>query len=191
MLFEDKPLTPEGRRRVPERLLARTALRPDAATARRHVSKETIAAYGEFSMHLRFLLEASPAVQGKGYRQRARLRRLHRMAETLPAEMAGCAAPTSAADLVAPMRCLAGLLLELVEAGLCPGEEDYEALLRKAMHLVESVYADAPVSITPASVFLLLLMTQRPKPDLPRQNRRRRRSRKSSTDAVHKGKSPS
>ncbi|MGN0810480.1 MAG: hypothetical protein ACI4PY_03165 [Akkermansia muciniphila] len=190
MLFEDKPLTPEGRRRVPERLLARTALRPDMTPSRRHVSKESIAAYGEFSMHLRFLLEASPAVQGNGPKQRARLRRLHRMAESLPAEMANCAAPTSAADVVAPMRRLALLLQELVEAGLCPGEEDYEALLRKAMCLVEAVYADAPVSITPSSVFLLLLMTQRPKPVGSGPHRRRRRSRKSGTDKVHKGKSP-
>lgn len=170
MLFERRPLSPQGRMQTLESIFEQVARRPGEAPAAGRVPLRALEAYGDFETHLRYVLEASAASAGK--ERRAAIRRVERTLNTLPDALLTSLPAGPENNWLCFFRQLIQFHRLLVQAEIGLEQEDYSNIVWKMVQLAEAVSESSSVTVNAASMFALLLLQV----ELHQQKPRRRRS---------------
>lgn len=180
MLFERRPLTPQGRMQALEAIFEQVARRPGEGPELGRVPLRALEAYGDFETHLRYVLDAAASHASKD--RRSVIRRVERALNTLPDALLTSLPSGPDANWLCFYRSLISFHRLLVQAEIGIEQEDYTNIVLKMVQLAEAVSESSSVTINAASMFALLLLQvelhhQRPK-------RRKRAPRKTASKAA-------
>ncbi|MBQ3240367.1 MAG: hypothetical protein IJB00_04190 [Akkermansia sp.] len=186
MLFERKPLTPQGRMQTLESIFEQVARRPGETPAVGRVPLRALEAYGDFETHLRYVLEANAATAGR--ERRSTIRRVERALNTLPDALLTSLPAGPDNNWLCFFRQLVQFHRLLTEAEIGLEQEDYTNIVLKMVQLAEAVSECSSVTVNAASMFALLLLQV----ELHHQHPHRRRAsrRKKSTEKKRKKLTP-
>ncbi len=184
MLFERKPLTPQGRMLALESIFEQVARRPGEAPAAGRVPLRALEAYGDFETHLRYILEANASHADKA--RRTTIRRVERALNTLPDALLTSLPAGPENNWLCFFRRLVQFHRLLVEAEVGLEQEDYTNIVMKMVQLAEAVSECSSVSVNAASMFALLLLQV----ELHQQRPRRRRPAKRKKKSKSSGRKP-
>ena len=177
MLFECKPLTPQGRMQTLESIFEQVARRPGETPAAGRVPLRALEAYGDFETHLRYVLEANAASAGK--ERRATIRRVERALNTLPDALLTSLPAGPENNWLCFFRQLVQFHRLLTDAEIGLEQEDYTNIVLKMVQLAEAVSESSSVTVNAASMFALLLLQVELHHQRPRSRRSARRKRNS------------
>ncbi len=177
MLFERKPLTPQGRMQTLESIFEQVARRPGETPAAGRVPLRALEAYGDFETHLRYVLEANAASAGK--ERRATIRRVERALNTLPDALLTSLPAGPENNWLCFFRQLVQFHRLLTDAEIGLEQEDYTNIVLKMVQLAEAVSESSSVTVNAASMFALLLLQVELHHQRPRSRRSARRKRNS------------
>lgn len=156
MLFEREPLTAQGKETVLARLFADYATNAEGV-APGTVPREVLEAYGDLSMHVRFMIQAASHV--KLNKETGKLiRKIEKLLDNLPENILQSLIVGPHSNWMLLYRKLVQLHVMLEDALPVPDSEEFEAIVQKLVRLAETVAKHACVKINPASMFTLLLM---------------------------------
>lgn len=177
MLFERKPLTPQGRMQTLESIFEQVARRPGETPAAGRVPLRALEAYGDFETHLRYVLEANAASAGK--ERRTTIRRVERALNTLPDALLTSLPAGPENNWLCFFRQLVQFHRLLTDAEIGLEQEDYTNIVLKMVQLAEAVSESSSVTVNAASMFALLLLQVELHHQRPRSRRSARRKRNS------------
>lgn len=176
MLFERKPLTPQGRMQALEAVFEQAARRPGEAPAAGRVPLRALEAYGDFETHMRYILEAGTINATK--ERRVAVRRVERALNILPDALLTSLPAGPENNWLCFFRQLVQFHRLMVQAEIGMEQEDYTNIIQKMVQLAAAVSECSSVSVNAASMFALLLLQVELHQQRPRRRRNRRRKNK-------------
>lgn len=181
MLFERETLTQQGRMQALEELFEQTARRDGPAPEPGRVPVATLMAYGEFEMHVRYLLDAATA-RATTKERRSQLKKVERSLNALPDALMTSLPASPGGNWLCFYRQMIRFHQMLTDAEIGPDAEDYITIMQKMIQLAQAVGDASAVNINAGSMFALMLLQvemhmQNPAKRKKKATRRRKKKR--------------